>query len=187
MVDLETGRPIPWKKRVAGGDTALMDWPDQPLRFWLETEGAEKRLVIERAGENPSVVRSWSGVNVAVDPSPDRQRLLVSVGQVVTSGGGIARGEPGTGDPSLPRLGLSRREQWVYEISSDRWIELPHWNLADFAPGDPFHNPPSPLPPRAYGREWVGPHALARVGRGLLGFEDVDSPGKVRYVFGPGS
>ena len=128
--------------------------------------------MLEKPGGPPRVVRTWSGVEVLIDVSPDLRRILVGIGTLTgerDAAGFILSG------------GFQYREEWVYEVAGDRWLPVARWERR----GGAFRQwGNESFDFSQYRRGWAGPRTLARMGPGLLAFEEIDSPGSIRYVFG---
>jgi ABC-type transport system involved in multi-copper enzyme maturation permease subunit len=129
-------------------------WPDDPVRFWLQEEGDATGLVEDRSS-GTRTLRSWSHAQVQLRRSPDNRFLLV---------GAMPFPNPQQGE-----------ERWIYEIETGSWesLSVPR-ELIDMA-----HDPHE-----SYDASWAGPETLAWTTSQALAFEDLDAPGKLRYVSG---
>jgi hypothetical protein len=175
IVDLDSGQEWP---------SAYGAWLSDDSLAWIEHEGTASRLRIGRPGEPSRSVRAWESAYVLLRKSPDGHRLHVRVGRRV------APGPPPTAQSAAQgpaRLAIV--EEWVYEVAEDRWIPLPIWDGGSVGAwfNDAWGSPEQVLEATG-GRSWAGSRTFIRQEKGLLAFEDLDAPGKLRYVLGgPGS
>jgi len=148
-----------------------MRWISGDRLVWLDDLEHRSRLFVGAPGEPPKVLREWRDAQVGIEPSSDGRAVFVSV---------IPAGGPPTTDPkrrpSDPALfegeapmGASP-EELVYLPDEDRFLP----------PETPFSDRPND---HRY-TQWAGPKTLARIGAGVVYFEDLDAPGKRRFVIG---
>ncbi len=148
-----------------------MRWISGDRLVWLDDLEHRSRLFVGAPGESPKVLREWRDSQVGIEPSTDGLAVFVSV---------IPAGGPPTTDPkrrpSDPALfagsapnGTSP-EELVYLPDEDRFLP----------PEPPFSDR---LNDHRY-TQWAGPRTLARIGPGVVYFEDIDAPGKRRFVIG---
>jgi ABC-type transport system involved in multi-copper enzyme maturation permease subunit len=168
LLDLPTGKEIsPESPR------ALRIWLDGDRLAWLESDGAATWLLLGRPGEPPVALRGWSGVDVLLEASPDRKRLLLRTTEPPKEGSSDVWKCWEFTTPSLRGRvpGGKVPEARVYEVASGRWIDLPWWSRDGQRGGE-------------FARVWAGPRTLARTGPGFFALEDLDRPGTVRNVIG---
>lgn len=88
-------------------------------------------------------------------------------------------------NPGRPGV-IVMREEWVFRIADESWTPIPVWSkaqeVAAFSRESGYWG--YAFEREAYGRGWAGPDTLYRRGPGLLAFEDVEAPGKLRYYRG---
>ena len=137
-------------------------WPDDPVRFWLQEEGDATGLVEERASGSRTL-RSWTRAQVGLSRSPDLRFLLVSAMTFPPRA------------PSPPQSEEVSYERWIYEIETGSWKSLP-------VPRELIARAHEPH--ESYDASWAGPETLAWTTSQALAFEDLDAPGKLRYVAG---
>jgi len=150
MVDLETGKRVP---STAGG------WPDDPIRWYLQTDGDATSLIEARQGTEPRSLRSWPRVKMNLRPSPDHRYLLIRLRHSRET----ASAEP------------RRVEEWLYDSISGSWTQLP------LPPGAQEEETSFS---GTLWRTWAGQGTFALRGDHALAFEDVDAHGTLHYVFG---
>jgi hypothetical protein len=153
VLDLETGEELD-----SGVVVQRARWLTGDVLFWIETEGSESRLVTAEPGGAPEVLRSWSDLRVSLQPSPDRDRLLVTVSEILDSQQGVLTEQQIV-------------QTWVFDPADDSWTELTTW-------------PDHPYKGYAYGTTWAGPRTVAITGPRVLVFESLDRPGEIVSVIG---
>ena len=161
----------------ADPDQPSVDSPPMPHwisgdRFvWLDDLEYRTRLFVGAPGESPKVLREWRDSQVGLGQSSDGQAVFIAV---IPAGGPPAidpkRRPP---DPALfegiAPSGASP-EELVYLPDDDRFLKL----------GLPF----SVRANDGRSTQWAGPKTLARIAPGVVYFEDLDAPGKRRFVIG---
>ncbi len=166
IVDLSAGPDRP----SADGPSRLW-WISGDRFVWLEDLEHKTRMFVGTPGGSPKVLREWRDSQVGLGASPDGRAVFVSV---------IPAGGPPATDPKrrMPDLALfestvptgTSPEELVYDLDEDRFLPL----------GPPFSNRPNDH----RHTQWAGPKTLARIGPGVVCFEDLDAPGKRRFVIG---
>ncbi|HZN54888.1 MAG TPA: hypothetical protein VFB67_06155 [Candidatus Polarisedimenticolaceae bacterium] len=157
-VDLPHPDPAPWW------------WSAGDRMIWISSLDRRTRMFVASPGEMPRTLREWSDASVGIVPSPDATAFFVSVLPRM-AGPMPGQGRPGP-DPALfageaPAGAVP--EEAVYRVSEDRWQVL-----------EVFSTKPNDL----RDTQWVGPKSLARMAPGTVYFEDIDAPGKKRFVLG---
>jgi hypothetical protein len=152
---------VPWERAqwLAGDRVA-----------WLDGGSQDCVLVVASIDGRSKTVREWKGADVGFMVSPDGHALFISVlptfpnsSSVPTTTGGAIHDSP-----SASRSGVF--EELVYFVDEDRMISL----------GPPFSDRKND---QKY-TLWAGPKTLARIAAGVVAFEDLDAPGKRRFVLG---
>jgi hypothetical protein len=146
-------------------------WAGGEHLVWQESLEHATRLFAESPGTPPQALREWRDAQVGVQPSPDGRAVFVSA---------IPAGEAPTTDARRKRPDVSlfegpatsgtAPEELVYLPAEGRFVTV----------GPPFSD-------RAHDHrysQWAGPKTLARIGPGVVYFEDIDDPGKRRFVVG---
>lgn len=153
ILDLETGEEIQIE-----GLVRQAEWLNDDLLFWVDTVGSERRLVVAEPGSTPKVLKSWSGLAVVLQVSPDRKRLLVTASKALETQAEIV-------------LEQQIVQTWVFDTSDGRWTELTAW-------------PAHPYKGYTYATTWAGPRTLARTGPRVLALESLERPGEFIPVIG---
>lgn len=163
---------------LSAGPNALT--ADSPLKLrwisgdrfvWLEDLEHETRMFVGSPGGSPKVLRKWRDSQVGIEPSPEGQAVFVSVipaGVSPVTDPRHRRSDPALFEASVPS-GASP-EELVYLPDEDRFLPL----------GPPFSDRRND---HRY-TQWAGPKTLARIGPGVVYFEEIDAPGKRRFVIG---
>ena len=113
----------------------------------------------ERGTESPRTLKSWRRTEVAWRRSPDGRYLLVRAS---------------TMHPPAELYRPEMTSRWLYETATGTWR--------------PWAIPPSLAAAHPEGEagdihaEWAGPATLVWNALGAIAFEDLDAPGRVRYV-----
>jgi ABC-type transport system involved in multi-copper enzyme maturation permease subunit len=162
VLDVETGERL-----QIDADRHSTRWLDGDLLAWTRTtrEPTTTRLLLGRPGEPPTELRVWSGVDVSLLASPDRNSLLAISHEVLEEQAAAAF--PDTSIPTRRKV----EHVAVYELDTKRWIDLARW------PEDGYGG-------YEFRTEWAGPRTVARTGPGVLAFESIDAPGKLRAFLG---
>jgi hypothetical protein len=128
-------------------------------------------MFVAPAGGAPKTLREWTDAAVRIDAAPGGRALFVSVLPEIS--GFVADGTRFTPDPAQFRDEAPRGtvpEELVYLSDEDRFVSL----------GRPFSDRAND---QRYS-QWAGPRTLARIAPGVVYFEDIDAPGKRRFVIG---
>jgi len=166
IVDLSAGpdRPSvvspPWARWISGDRLV-----------WHDDLGHRTRLFVGMPGAPPKVPREWRDAQVGIQPSPDGHAVFVSV---IPAGGTPATDtNRRPSDAALFEGSASAGampEELAYLPDEERFVSL----------GPPFSD-------RANDQrdtQWAGPRTVARIALGVVNFEDLDAPGKRRFVIG---
>ena len=166
IVDLSA---VPRQPFAAG--PPRMRWISGDRLIWHDDFENRTRLFVGMPGTTPKVLREWRDAQVGIHPSPDDQAVFVSV--IPAEGAPAADAKRRPPDPALFEASAPAGtvpEELVYLPDEDRFLPL----------GPPFSN-------RANDQrytQWAGPKTLARIAPGVVYFEDLDAPGKRRFVIG---
>jgi hypothetical protein len=128
-------------------------------------------MFVARAGAEPKAIREWTDAAIRIDSAPGGHALFVSV--LPEPSGAAGEGARWETDPTqfageVPRGVVP--EEAVYFPDEDRFDSL--W---------------PPFSTRVNDRrftQWAGAKTLARIAPGVVYFEDIDAPGKRRFVIG---
>ncbi len=166
LVDLSAGTDLP-----TAGSPPWAGWIPGDRLYWHGTLDHRSRMFLAPAGKAPRTLREWTGAAIRIDPAPGGRALFVSVLPEVP--GFTADGVRWSPDPAqfageAPRGSVP--EELVYLPEEDRFVPL----------GRPFSDSASD---QRYS-QWAGGRTLARIAPGVVYFEDIDSPGKRRFVIG---
>lgn len=169
----------------AEGLPARAVWLQGDRLAWVETAGVARRLMLAEPGAAPRTLKEWSDrdrrsgpqsrdrssreVRVSAVPSPDRQRLLVTVYRELSPRPANDIEVDERGEATVVAGMIS--ESLVYDAVEDRWTELPIW-------------PEFLLRGTEHHRTWAGPRTIARTATGFLALEDLARPGEVRTIIG---
>jgi len=146
-------------------------WIKDDRLAWCDDLDHRTRLFVARPGEPPRAIRGWNDGQVGIEPSADGRMLFVSV---IPAGGAPAidgqrpRTDPALFEGTIPAG--ANPEELIYLVDEDRFVSL----------GPPFSGRVNDL---RYS-QWAGPKTLARIAPGVVALEDVDQPGKRRFVIG---
>ncbi len=148
-------------------------WLSRDRLVWADDLGHRKRMFVGNPGAQPSALREWRDAQLGVEPSPDGQAVFVSV-----LSGGVPASEAKHRPPNADLFEVSAPagdvpEELVYLPDEDRFVSL----------GPPFSDR---VNDHRY-TQWAGPKTLARIAPGVVCFEDIDAPGKRRFVIGGAS
>jgi len=146
-------------------------WISGDRLAWCDDLEHRTRLFVAGPGEPPKAIREWRDAQVGVEPSQDGRTLFVSVipaGGAPPVDGQRPRPEAALFGESVPVGG--NPEEFVYFVDEARVVTL----------GPAFSDRPNDL---RY-TQWAGPKTLARIAPGVVALEDVDQPGKRRFVIG---
>jgi hypothetical protein len=166
IVDLSA---VPGQPFAAG--PPRMRWISRDRLVWHDLFENRTRLFVGMPGTTPKVLREWRDAQVGIQPSPDDQAVFVSV--IPAEGAPAADAKRRPPDPALFEASApagTSPEELVYLPDDDRFLPL----------GPPFSD-------RANDKrhtQWAGPKTLARIAPGVVYFEDLDAPGKRRFVIG---
>jgi ABC-2 family transporter protein len=167
VLELGSGSRVPGLDRVPSAARWLAD----DRLVWIEAGTDGSRLMVTSIGGTPRAIREWAAARVGLSPSPDRRSLFVSV---LPSEGRAPVPTPRDEEVISPperQVGHGKiPEEIVYVADADRFIDL----------GPPFSDRMNDL----RHTEWAGPKTLARIAPGVVYFEDIDAPGKRRFVLG---
>ena len=164
--DLRTGVDAP-----ALSPTARAQWLSGDRLAWIEVGSDATSLVVAAMDGSRKAVRTWSRADVGIVVSPDRRSIFVSVlpQRPKTKTASSAEATSSVRDtPPASREGAF--EEFVYLADEDRIVSL----------GPPFSDR---LSDQKY-TLWAGPRTLARIAQGVVALEDLDAPGKRRFVLG---
>jgi ABC-type transport system involved in multi-copper enzyme maturation permease subunit len=145
-------------------------WLPGDRLVWLNDLGERKRMFTGAPGAAPTALREWRNASVGLEPSPDGRAVFVSVLPGQPESPNPKRRAP---DPALFEGSVTAGtvpEELIYLPDENRFVSL----------GPPFSD-------RANDQRytvWAGERTLARIGLGLVAFEDIDAPAKRRYVIG---
>ena len=149
--------------------TRVPRWLAGDRLAWVEHFQNGRTLVVADVGGIPSVVRRWPEADLRLAVSPDRTSLLVSVRPNEAPQRDDAAAAPLL--PSgLPAENGNVPEEIVYLPGPRRVVVM-----APSFGKDTYDQ-------RA--TQWAGPNTLARIAPGVVAFEDLDAPGKRRFVLG---
>ncbi|MDX1390557.1 MAG: hypothetical protein R3344_15315, partial [Acidobacteriota bacterium] len=160
VLDVTTG-----EETVVDADPHAARWVTRDLLAWVETAGEMTRLYLGVPGEQPRELRRWSGLRAAIEVSPDGGAVLVTASDVLAEQRMAAF--PDSSIPTRRRI----EETAVYDLASERWIELAVW-------------PDEPFDANTYRIEWANARTISRTGPGVLAFESIDAPGELRAFLG---
>ena len=128
-------------------------------------------MFVGMPGATPKVLREWRDAQVGIQSSADGRAAFVSV---IPAGGpppsDVRRRPPEAAlfEGSAPAG--TAPEELVYLPDEDRFLRL----------GSPFSDRTNDL----RSTQWAGPKTLARIAPGVVFFEEIDAPGKRRFVIG---
>jgi hypothetical protein len=151
--------------------SARAQWLSGDRLAWTETRSEATSLIVASMDGSQNVVRTWSHADVGIVASPDRRAIFVSVlpQRPKTGAAPAAEGTSAVRDtPMASREGAF--EEFVYLVDEDRIVSL----------GPPFSDR---LSDQKY-TLWAGPKTLARIAPGVVALEDLNAPGKRRFVLG---
>ena len=146
-------------------------WLEGDRMMWRETLGDRTRLFLETPGQAPTVVREWRNASVSIALSTDRKSVLVSAVTFVKPPAwapDAAQHDPRLFEGEAPQGRVP--EEGIYRLGDGAWTALP------------------PFSERQYdgkSSDWAGPKTVAHIAAGVVAFEDIDAPGKPRFVLGP--
>lgn len=167
VFDLTAGGNVPGLFTAPWG----WQWLAGDRLAWVETQDRRTRLMVAQVGRAPLAVREWRDAQVGIRTSPDGRALFVSVISNPSREprpGPVAEAAPAADEVPTP-VGKVPEES-VYRPDDGRTTEL----------NPPFSGRPNDL----RHTEWAGPKTLARIAPGVVYLEDIDAPGKRRFVIG---
>jgi hypothetical protein len=137
---------------------------------WVSGLGERKRMFMGAPGVAPTALREWRNASVGLEPSPDGRAVFVSVlpGLPETPNTMQRAPDPALFEGDVPMGTVP--EELVFLPDENRFASL----------GAPFSD-------RANDQRytvWAGDRTVARISLGGVSFEDIDAPGKRRYVIG---
>lgn len=150
--------------------TSRARWLAGDRLVWIESVGDRKRMLIASPGAAPVALREWQVASIGIEPSPDGRAVFVTV---IEGEQGFAEPLSLQGDPTHFVLSVpvgAAPEEMVYLADENRFVSLGA-SFSDRASDQRY-------------TQWAGAKTLARISLGAVSFEDIDKPGKRRYLFG---
>jgi hypothetical protein len=169
LADLAAGVEVP-----DAGVPPWARWIPGDRRYWSATLDHRSRMFLAAGTESPQPLREWTAAAVHVDAAPGGQAFFVSVLPEipnVTSDGTHFVPDLRQFAGEVPAGAIP--EELVYLTTENRFIR----------PGPPFSDHPNDLRYTL----WAGSKTLARIAPGVVFFEDLDAPGRRRFVIGGAS
>jgi ABC-type transport system involved in multi-copper enzyme maturation permease subunit len=145
-------------------------WLSRNRLVWADDLGHRKRLFVGTPGARPLALREWRDAQVGVEPSPDGQAVFVSVLSEGVPASDAKHKPPDADLFEVTAPAGDVPEELVYLPEENRFVSL----------GPPFSDR---VNDHRY-TQWAGAKTLARIAPGVVCFEDIDAPGKRRFVIG---